>query len=320
MDINKLIGEEVHKIQTIVEEFNGTVLYGYHVAPLDSIDSIAKSGLKLGKRSMQGIGIYSFFDLDDAQAYANKDSSTKAIVKFELNDLSKVLIFSKTHAIEMLGEENADIITQFDKVYGGFHNFLRKYVYGNTHIMLWVDSIGGIESLKDIMREKFNKDTEMSARTILFGMFPSGFLDEIPTAIIFEGEYGLTLLVKQPEVINLVGYYINEFRQHRFILSALMNFYNGNNNIGEIIANPEFEPIREYENEINSVQDIHVLINKLDSLISKIRNNRDYEIIYNQIELLTKLTNVLNKAGISEEYDDSSPLLAAFGSPQASIS
>ncbi len=52
------------------EEFEGGQLYGYHVTSSNNLESINKNGFNIGHRSMQGKGVYAFYDIYDAKRYA----------------------------------------------------------------------------------------------------------------------------------------------------------------------------------------------------------------------------------------------------------
>ena len=304
-----IIQEEVG--QFLSEDFANGQLYGYHCTLCENIKSIEQTGLQFGKRSMQGNGIYAFFNIRDntsggaAFGYGNRNVSSKGfcIVKFKFKSYKRIIVFNKNRAVEIFGEQEADIIKQFDRVYFGFDNFLNLYINPHKHLVKWIDEkFGGVEGLKQYMRDKFNNDGENGQKTIMWNMFPSDFLERYPDATVFDGEYGETILVSHPDAIIVLGYYevSRDKNDGRYIMSEFIEF---NSQIGrihqEINGNEKYEYFRELLPQIKNIEDLDYLKRRYDEKRSTVRNNREFDEYTNLIDLIDELLglneNVLNE-------------------------
>jgi len=207
--VRKIIKEEIEKY-TIREEFENGTLYGYHCTPCENIDSIKLSGFKVGTRNMQGNGVYGFYDLrggsgNAAVGYGQRHVNTKhyCIVKFKITDFSNILILKKHVAEEVLGDKS-DIMSQFDKLYGGYDNFYEKlrlpflkpeYVTANDKE----------ETKQNIIRD-FERNSESDQKNILWGYSARDIVWDLD-GIIFNGEYGLQYIMKNTNLMIPVGYH-----------------------------------------------------------------------------------------------------------------
>jgi hypothetical protein len=92
------------------EEYDNTSnkLYGYHVTlnNPETIETIKQNGFKVGKGNMEGQGFYAFYDLDRACGYSSKEHRTNYIVKFEITNISKLLILNMSIAYQLYGYLN----------------------------------------------------------------------------------------------------------------------------------------------------------------------------------------------------------------------
>lgn len=290
-NINKIIIEEIQKLNkpTINEDFIDNQIIGYHATPCKNIESILQNGLQIGKRNMQGNGIYSFYYLngnDGAHAYSirNVNYQNSCILKFKIPKYFGI-IFKKSIAIEILGENNADIISQFNNAFNGWDNFMNEFVKPYKHIL---DKYTNENNLINTMRTLFNKDEEMAQRTLMWNIFPNNFTHKL-NYTIFDGEYGVTILINNPKIIEPIGHYsINNGK-----LSELINFQS--NKISNIInSDISFNQLLDYN--INSIDDANKLKFKLNNKLYDVKNNKDYDYYSNLINLIDTLINKYNKS------------------------
>jgi len=122
-NIVKIIREEIINLK---EEFSGRKLYGYHCTPCKNVESIERTGFKVGPRDMQGVGVYAFYNLTDdssgnaAVGYGQRHVSEEefCIVKFEIRYPDWLMILIKSIAEDVFGN-NADILKQIENQYTG---------------------------------------------------------------------------------------------------------------------------------------------------------------------------------------------------------
>jgi hypothetical protein len=195
--IKKLLRENL-----LTEEYDGANLFGYHVTGLKKLDSIKQNGLMVGSRSMQGKGLYGFYDYDHALRYARKGEITgPIIIKFYITSPNRFLYLNMDIAKEVLGDRYHLMNQIEDYFYDGFEGFYSEVLKANPSMT--------VEKLKEVLYEIETDNSEMKQRTFLFSLIPSTLNDRLN--VVWNGNYGLEFRMANPRYAKVVGYEIPNF-------------------------------------------------------------------------------------------------------------
>ena len=285
-DSNPTLPDFGDRIRSIDEDFKNNTIYAYHATSCDSIEGIELNGIKAGNRSMQGKGIYSFYELNECIGYGHRHiGESFCIVKLSISNYNRILILDKKIAEDILGSENSDIIKQFDKIYG-FDYFVKTFIDTSWKKEYLVGNY--VETLKDKMRTDYNNN---QPKEIMWGLSGLEILD-IPSAVIFDGEYGLTVLIKKPEIADAISYYkVNGYNDVSDEIKLISKEDKIKLNISDIInSNDEYIDLR--DENINNINDINAKIYQYKNILDNVRNNKEYD-YYNKI--IYSLEHLLNK-------------------------
>jgi hypothetical protein len=182
------------------EEYDATTkkLYGYHVTGShpETLKSIIANGFRIGPGQMEGRGFYAFYLLERASGYSSKEYITNRIIKFEITDLSKILILDMDVAKEILGDKY-HIANQLDKMFG------LDYCYEDTRKI----THDYFPTKEDYIKELY-KIENMESRGIGPEFFTMHSLDfESSVNVINYGVYGLQFRINDVEIAKPIGYY-----------------------------------------------------------------------------------------------------------------
>jgi hypothetical protein len=173
-------------------------LYGYHVTGShpETLKSIKTNGFRIGPGQMEGRGFYAFYLLERACGYSSKEYVTNRIIKFEISDLSKVLILDMEVAKEVLGNDY-HIANQLDKMFG------LDYCYEDCK-KIYYDSF---PTKEDYVKELYRIE-EMQTRDIgpEFSTMHT-LVFENSVNVINYGSYGLQYRINDVEIAKPIGYY-----------------------------------------------------------------------------------------------------------------
>lgn len=290
--INTIVNEEIFGL---TEEYVDNKLYGYHCTPCKNLESIEKTGFKIGPRQMQGEGVYAFYNLEDdssgnaAVGYGSRHVGYNefCIVKFVINYPQWLIILNKKIAEEILGSK-ADIISQLSRQYDGWDDY-----YDNHVMPILRDEYKTPEykiEYKNWLQQQFNRG-EDGEKNLLFG---NGFLEQMARfGIIYDGEYGIQFLIKKPQIMQAIGYHHVKNIEGRLVVGKFMPFTSGMDKVKhEILNNDEYEALRPNINDINNVEDLQRLKSKYMDAQMKVRNNHDYDYYQNLIKAIDKLMHL----------------------------
>ena len=300
--ILSVIQEEVN--QYLNEEFIDGNLYGYHCTPCKNLESIEQSGFNIGSRSMQGEGVYAFYNLQDnssgnaAVGYGSRHLGDEfCIVKFVIKYPHWLLILIKRIADEVLGA-NADIVKQIEEQFGDwdtYMNLIFRYMKPEYHTQEFS------EQHKNWMREKFDKDNEVGSQYLMFGIAYLG--DVAKFGVIYHGEYGIQFLIKKPTIMQPIGYYnvkivngsreVSEYIPFTGKIDALQN---------KISSDAKYDALKEYLPSIKTVEDLQLFKHKFDEKRKTVRNNREFDYYTNLIDLLDELIDPHENLNEDEDY------------------
>lgn len=300
--ILSVIQEEVN--QYLNEEFIDGNLYGYHCTPCKNLESIEQSGFNIGSRSMQGEGVYAFYNLQDdssgnaAVGYGSRHLGDEfCIVKFVIKYPHWLLILIKRIADEVLGA-NADIVKQIEEQFGDwdtYMNLIFRYMKPEYHTQEFS------EQHKNWMREKFDKDNEVGSQYLMFGIAYLG--DVAKFGVIYHGEYGIQFLIKKPTIMQPIGYYdvkvvngsreVSEYIPFTGKIDALQN---------KISSDAKYDALKEYLPSIKTVEDLQLFKHKFDEKRKTVRNNREFDYYTNLIDLLDELINPHGNLNEDDDY------------------
>ena len=261
--------------QLLREELMHDVLYGYHVTHKENLDSIRRDGFKVGERQMQGQGFYSFYDYDHAVRYAMKNPSDDVvIIKFTVRSPKSFLCLNMDIAKQLFGPAYhlKDQVENYYKREGGFQYFYEICKSANPNLTL------------ELLLQKLDKietdNSENNQRTFWAHLLPKSKNDKLD--IILDGYYGVEIRVNSTWLLKAVGYDVingrDEPEHTRF------------NVFDDIPKTSEFQPLIDYIND-NNLEELNVQqINyKIDSILEKVRSNREYEYYNGLSDLIMKL-------------------------------
>ena len=288
--IREIIKEE---IKILKEEFSGGKLYGYHCTPCKNVQSIERTGFKIGPRDMQGIGVYAFYNLRDnssgnaAVGYGQRHVSEEefCIVKFEIEHPNWLMILIKDIAEDVLGND-ADILKQIDNQYTeGWNGYVKEWF---RYISPEYRTKEFAEQHKIWLQEKFNMNNEIGSQYLMFG---NGLFESLARfGIIYYGEYGIQYLIKNPKIMQPLGYYHVKRVNWELTVSDFIPFTSKSDEIKNIILSDEkYNDLAEYINRINSIEDLQTLKAKFRDKQMEVRNNRDFDYYQNMIDQIDDL-------------------------------
>jgi hypothetical protein len=266
--IKKLLRESL-----MVEEYDDSSLYGYHVTSKDNIVSIRKNGLNIGHRAMQGRGLYGFYSYDHAVRYAGKgEVKDPVIVKFYVKAPNRFLYLNMEIAKEVLGDEY-HLMTQIENYfYGGFDEF-----YGE--VLKVKPGISREEVISKIEEIELN-NTEMKQRTFLFSLIPKIFSDKLN--IVWNGNYGLEFRINNTGLIKVVGYDVPNFYK-KGVETYEFDI------IDDIPTDSRYDILRDFFRDNPSIKTFDRAYGIIEDIIDRSRNNRDYDHGTNLLRLLKTL-------------------------------
>ena len=252
------------------EEYLGGILYGYHVTSLSNWESIKTGGLSVGQRSMQGKGLYAFYDYDHAVRYGNKgEISNPIIVKFEVTKPKRFLILNMDIAKQIYGDKY-HLVDQIENYfYGGLEAFYNDYVKLANPSMT-------IDVLKDKLNEIEVNNSEMKQRAFVFSLIPSTLNDKLN--IIWDGNYGLEFRVNNLRHIKVLGY--KSLKDDSEVSISIMD---------KIPDTEEFESLRGFLNSNPSLDTIGKAYNFAKDKYYSVRNNKEWEYYDKIMDLIDKL-------------------------------
>lgn len=300
-----IINEEINK-SILKEEFSG-LLYGYHCTPCKNLESIELNGFKIGERSMQGQGVYAFYNLQDnssgnaAVGYGSRHVGNEfCIVKFSIKYPQWLLILIKDIADEVLGE-NADIIKQIDNQFDGWDNYINT-IFKNIRPEYRTQEFA--EQHKNWLLEKFNKNNQSGSQELMFGISNLGDLSKF--GVIYHGEYGIQFLIKKPNIMMPIGYHNVKNVNSEIVVGEYIPFTGKIDSIlNKINSDDKFNVLKEYLPDLNTTEDLEKLKNKFDNKRTTVRNNREFDYYTTLIDLLDELINSSNlNESILNEIED----------------
>ena len=263
------------------EEYNAGKLYGYHCTSRGNLESIFKNGFNVGNRSMQGKGVYSFYNLKDATGYASKgEISDPVIVKYYLSSKYSVFILNMNIAKEILGSE---------------------YTLKNQINKKWWGDSKGIDGFLDIVKLSYKRDITMTElisvldnieknnsegnqRTFWASLIPKKINDNLN--IVLDGYYGTEIRINNPSLMIPVGYY--DIDSTNGTISQLNNKVMDKYQIPD---NSEYDELRKIKNSSygDNLDLISLKVKLYDDMLN-VRNNRAYEQLEKLIDQIRKIT------------------------------
>lgn len=205
------------------EEYSNGVLYGYHATPCEKVRLIDILGFKIGDRQMQGKGIYGFYNLTDnssggaAVGYGSRhvDNNNFCVVQFKINEINKILILDKEIAYNVKGQRG-NILTQIEDIFGTFETYWLKIEERLKHEYR-------NDEFKEELKQRIQKDFEnKNSKELMFGTANLEHLSQY--GIIFDGEYGMEYLIKQPKLIQPTGYYEIKRENYKLQIGEFQKF------------------------------------------------------------------------------------------------
>jgi hypothetical protein len=195
--IKKLLRESL-----LGEEFDGDSLFGYHVTSMSNLDSIKQNGLSIGSRSMQGKGLYGFYDYDHAFRYARKgEVNDPIIIKFYITSVDRFLYLNMDIAKSVLGNDY-HLETQVENYfYGGFAAFFEEVKKANPSMTE--------DKLRGILKNIEDNNSEGNQRTFVFSLIPADLNNKLN--IVWDGNYGLEFRISNTRYVKVVGYDVPSF-------------------------------------------------------------------------------------------------------------
>lgn len=265
--IKKLLREGL-----FTEEFVGGELYGYHVTSITNLDNIKSQGLKIGARSMQGKGLYAFYDYGHALRYARKgEIQDPIIIKFYVTNPNRFLYLNMDIAKQVLGDDYP-LMNQIENYfYGGFDAFYSEVLKANPSM-----SVDELKAKLDVI-EKNN--TENNQRTFVFSLIPAYLNDRLN--IVWNGNYGLEFRINNTNYVKVVGYDVidqGETKSHQ------ISFFD------KIPSDSKFDILRDFLNQNPNLDEFSKAYNAVDAKYMSARTIRDFD-YYNKLkDLLDELT------------------------------
>lgn len=257
-------------LDLLLEEYiNDYTLYGYHVTTLDRINDIKKNGFKIGHRSMEGVGFYSFYDYNKAVRYGMKDLSEKVvIIGFEILRPKNFIILNIDIAKKVFGEKY-HLVDQLKRYYGSLEYVIEKLSgrYKNMTMDEFVDLLN---------------DVEVNNKQVYFwGEVLSVYLND-DINLIYDGTYGVHIRMNRGlKDIKLLFYdklYSDDKDRHYFTI------------LDDIPNTEEFEILRDYILSNNLLgYDKSFLKQLVSDYLIKVKNNDDYNYFDTIDKLLDKI-------------------------------
>lgn len=255
------------------EEYTEGKLYGYHVTSITNLESIKQNGLNVGQRSMQGKGLYGFYDYDHALRYASKGEVNKPIIiKFYITSPNKFLYLNMDIAKDVLGD-NHDLMAQINNYfYGGFDEFFNQVKATNPNMTE--------DKLKNILQNIQDDNTEGNQRKFLFHLIPDELNNKLN--VVWNGNYGLEFRINNTRYVKVVGY-------------DVPNFYGKDSEknkvafIDKIPNTEEFEPLLTFLENNKDLDTYDKIYDTVKTLLHNIRNSREFYYYNSIINLLDKI-------------------------------
>lgn len=254
--IKKLLRENLFK-----EEYVNDELYGYHVTSIKNLDSIKRQGLKIGVRTMQGNGLYAFYDYDHALRYARKgEIQNPIIIKFYVTNPNRFLYLNMGIAKQVLGNEY-HLMTQIENYfYNGFDGFYEEVLKANPSM--------SIDKLKAELDKIENVNTENNQRTFVFSLIPSELNNRLN--IVWDGNYGLEFRINNTHYVKVVGYDIPNFYGKETIKHEITFLH-------KIPMDSKFDELRNFLEQNPKLDNYAKVYNVIDKLYMDARNVRDFD-------------------------------------------
>jgi len=256
------------------EEYDGNSLYGYHVTSMDNLEAIKRDGLKTGQRTMQGSGLYGFYDYEHAVRYAAKGEITDPIiVKFYVTSPNRFLYLNMDIAKAVLGPNKYHLINQIDNYfYNGFNEFFDEVKSANPNMTE--------EALTSKLKDIEDNNTEGNQRTFVFNLIPKNLNDKLN--IVWNGYYGLEFRINNVRYVKVIGYDIPNFKggENKEVRFSVLD---------SIPEDSKYDILRDFfknNPKVDTFDKAYVIAN---DMMMNARRSRDFE-YYQQIgDLLDKL-------------------------------
>ena len=267
--IKKLLRENL-----LGEEYDGNNLYGYHVTSMDNLEAIKRDGLQPGQRTMQGAGLYAFYDYDHAIRYAGKGEITNPIiVKFYVTSPRMFLYLNMDIAKSVLGPNEYHLINQVDNYfYRGFSSFFDEVKAANPSMTE--------EALMNKLKDIEENNTEGNQRTFVFNLIPKDLNDRLN--IVWDGYYGLEFRINNTRYIKIVGYDIPDFyggekKEVRFSV------------LDSIPEDSKYDIVRDFMEQNPSLDTFDKAYARAYDLYTNARRMREFEYYQQIVDLLDKI-------------------------------
>lgn len=252
--IKKLLREGL-----FTEEFVGGELYGYHVTSITNLDNIKSQGLKIGVRSMQGKGLYAFYDYGHALRYARKgEIQDPIIIKFYITNPNRFLYLNMDIAKQVLGD-NYPLMKQIENYfYGGFDAFYGEVLKANPSM--------SVDELKNKLDVIERNNTEGNQRTFVFSLIPYYLNDRLN--IVWNGNYGLEFRINNTNYVKVVGYDVVD---QDSVKSHKISFFD------KIPSDSKFDILRDFLNQNPNLDEFSKAYNAVDTEYMNARNIRYFD-------------------------------------------
>lgn len=271
---NKKLSEDLFR-KAINEEYDSAsgMLFGYHITSEKYAEDIKKNGLKTGTRSMQGGGLYAFYDYSHAMRYLKKgEVNNPVIVKFNILNPRAFLYLNMDIAKQVLGDDY-HLVDQCE-----------SYFYNGIEGLLEEVNKTGINITRDELIEKLNKiesnNTESSQRTFCFHLIPKTLNDRLN--IVWNGNYGLEYRINRLSTVNIIS--ITRIDPN----TGKELEYSQVSQLDRIPDTEKFAPLKKYmiDNNLDDIGKASQLINKK---YMEVRNNREFEYYTSLGDLIDEL-------------------------------
>ena len=255
------------------EEYAEGKLYGYHVTSMSNLESIKQNGLNVGQRSMQGKGLYGFYDYNHALRYAGKgEINEPIIIKFYITSPNRFLYLNMDIAKDVLGNDY-DLISQVNNYfYNGFDEFFNQVKAANPSMTE--------ENLKNTLQNIQDDNTEGNQRKFVFNLIPADFNNKLN--VVWDGNYGLEFRIANTRYVKVVGYDVPNFYGKDPETNKL-SF------IDKIPNTEEFEPLLKFLENNKDLDTYDKIYSKVESLMDNIRSSSEFYYYNSIIELLDKI-------------------------------
>jgi hypothetical protein len=254
----------------ISESYESRILFGYHTTNRSNVDPIKNTGFKVGDRSMQGKGFYSFYDLDEAKGYAGKgEINDPVIVKFKITKPEKLLYVNIAIAKKVLGTgyglKAYSLKNQVEEYYGSFERFKEQLSYE------WdKKSDSEIESR---LQEIEDNNSESNQRVFLFSMLSADANNKLN--VVLDGNYGIEIRLNKTDLADPLGFYESkgrgDFSEDKFVPFDKISFFT------KIPRTPTYSDLIEFIKDSDLIDaDKNDVLLKIDQTMDKVRNSREY--------------------------------------------